>query len=83
MLSIIERFLLLRHAISKALVDLSGEMNINEAEFKLLEDLKFTLEPIKVAVEALCTKDATLRSCIEKSFLMKTMEFSQSGAIPR
>ena len=48
-------FLLLQRAISKALVGLSGEMNINEAELKLLEDLICTLELIKVVVEALCT----------------------------
>ena len=34
LLSMIERFLLLQCAISKALVDFSSEMNINEAEFQ-------------------------------------------------
>ena len=48
----IERFLLLRRALPKSLVDLSGEININEEELK--EDLICTLEPIKVEVEALC-----------------------------
>ena len=38
MLSMIERFLLLLCAISKALVDLSGEMNINEKDLRVSDD---------------------------------------------
>ena len=56
----IERFILLKKCISKALLDLSIEHNISAAEFLFLNELKCALEPMKLAVEALCRKDATL-----------------------
>ena len=59
-LAMVERFLYLRKCITKALVDLSIRLNISDEEFMLLEDLKAALEPIKLAVEALCRQDATI-----------------------
>ena len=59
MYEMIERFILLKQCISKALLDLSIEHYIS-AEFLFLNELKCALEPMKPAVEALCRKDATL-----------------------
>ena len=44
----------------KALLDLSIEHGISTTEFSFLNELKCSLEPIKLAVETLCCKDATL-----------------------
>ena len=56
----VERFVCLKKCISKALLNLSIEHGISTTEFLFLNDLKCTLEPIKLAVEALCRKDPTL-----------------------
>ena len=60
MYEIIERFIYLKKCISKALLDLSIEHDISTAEFLFLNNPKCTLEPIKLAIDALCCKDATL-----------------------
>ena len=56
----IERFILLKKCISRALLDLSIEDDMSAAEFSFVNELKCALEPMKLAVEALCRKDATL-----------------------
>ena len=60
MYEMIERFILLKKCISKALLDLSIEDDMSAAEFSFVNELKCALEPMKLAVEALCRKDATL-----------------------
>ena len=60
MYEMVERFICLKKCISKALLDLSIEHGISTTEFSFLNELKCALEPIKLAVEALCRKDATL-----------------------
>ena len=85
MLSMIERFLLLRRAISKALVDLSGEMNINEAEFNLFEDLKCALEPLRVGVEPCAEKilPFLLQILLFALFLLNALEVVQKRVSER
>jgi hypothetical protein len=60
MMAMIERFLLLRKAVGKALVDLGKNMDLSEDEFELLSDLTSALKPIQLGVEALSRRDATL-----------------------
>ena len=60
MFHMIERFILLKRCISKALLDLSIEHDISQAEFLFLDEIKAALEPVKLAVEAMCRQDATL-----------------------
>ena len=55
----------LKKRISKDLLDLSIEHNISTAEFLFLNELKCALEPIKLAVDASCRKDATLLTAEE------------------
>ena len=50
----------LKKRISKDLLDLLIEHNISTAEILFLNELKCALEPIKLAVDASCHKDATL-----------------------
>ena len=54
MYEMIERFVCLKKCILKALLALSIEHDISTAEFLFLNELKCALEPIKLAVDALC-----------------------------
>ena len=60
MSDMIERFKCLKKCISKALLDLSIEHDISTAKFLFLNELKCALEPIRLASDVLCCKDATL-----------------------
>ena len=60
MYEMVERFICLEKCIMKTLLDLSIEHGISTTEFSFLNELKCVLEPIKLAVRALCRKDATL-----------------------
>ena len=60
MYKMIERFIYLKKCISKALLDLSIEHDISTTEFLFLNELKCVFEPIKLVVEALYRKNATL-----------------------
>ena len=60
MYEIIERFICLKKCISKAVLDLSIEHDISTAKFLFLNELKCATESIKLAVDALCRKNATL-----------------------
>ena len=60
MFQMIERFILLKKSIFKALLDLSIAHDITQAEFLFLDEMKATLEPVKLAVEAMRRQNATL-----------------------
>ena len=60
MYEMIERFVCLKQCTSKVLFDLSIEHDILTVEYLFLHELKCALESIKLAVDALCRKDATL-----------------------
>ena len=60
MYEMVEGLICLKKCISKALLDLLIEHGICTTEFSFLNELKCALEPIKLVVEALCGKDATL-----------------------
>lgn len=56
----LDRFILLRTCISKALIDINSDLFFSEDEWSKLVELKSCLEPLKLGVEALCRQDATL-----------------------
>ena len=60
MYEMIEWFICLKKCISKALLDFSIKHDILTAKLLFLKKLKNAVEPIKLAVDALCRKDATL-----------------------
>ena len=62
MLAMIDRFLFLRKAVSKALVDVSIKTNLTRDDFIFLEQVQFALEPLKLGVEAICLQGSTLVS---------------------
>lgn len=60
LVNMLERFYCVRSCISKALIDLRSKIQFTEIEWLAIHDLKNTLEPIKLGVEVLCRRDATL-----------------------
>ena len=60
MFQMIERFILLKKCIFKALLDLSTAHDITQSEFLFLDEIMATLKPVKLAVEAMCRQNATL-----------------------
>lgn len=60
LVDMLERFILLKDCIQKALIDLGNPVTISDTEFGLLSNIVSCLEPIKLTVEALCRRDANL-----------------------
>jgi hypothetical protein len=59
---ILERFDKVKNCILKSLIDLGSSITLDEEELNLIHHLVTTLEPVKLAAEALCRRDATLLS---------------------
>ena len=49
----IERYLLLKACIKKALKDINSQINVNENEIEMMQELLNILKPVQMAVEAL------------------------------
>lgn len=60
MLTMIERFLKLKNAIKKALIDLNSSQKWNEDNIAVVQKLQMILTPTKLAVEALSRQDANI-----------------------
>ena len=56
----LRRFLELKNCILKAATDVHIEVSLDEMEFKHISEVLAALEPLKLTVEALCRRDATL-----------------------
>ena len=80
MFQMIERFILLKKCIFKALLDLSIAHDITQAEFLFLDEMKAALEPVKLAVKAMCRQDATLLTA-EGIFLFIIREMKKQRTI--
>ena len=61
--AMIERFLKLYSCIKISLIELNATNKICEANITTLKDMLAVLSPLKVAVEALSRKDATILTC--------------------
>ncbi|CAF4947379.1 unnamed protein product [Pieris macdunnoughi] len=60
LLSMMERFYKLKECIDKALIDVESEIKFSDIEWSKIKDLIDSLQPFKLAVEALCRRDSTL-----------------------
>lgn len=60
LLTMLERFLFLKTCIQKALIDLKSPITFQENDFNTISDIVDILAPIKLAVEALCRRNANL-----------------------
>jgi hypothetical protein len=58
----LERFDKVKNCNLKSLIDLGSSISFDEEELNMIHNLVTTLEPVKLAVEALCSCDATLLS---------------------
>ena len=58
--STLELFLALKTCIQKALIDLNHPVSLNESDFVVLLEIIEVLAPVKLAVDALCRRDANL-----------------------
>ncbi|GBN56050.1 hypothetical protein AVEN_24040-1 [Araneus ventricosus] len=56
----IERFHKLKVCIDKALIDIESDTTFSDLEWSKIKDLIESLQPFKLAVEALCRRDSTL-----------------------
>ncbi len=60
LLSMIERFVRLERSVRMTLIEIESGIAFVDEEITMLRDLVQALEPPKMAVEALCRRDATL-----------------------
>jgi hypothetical protein len=58
----LERFDKVKNCILKSLIDLGSSISFDEEELNMIHNLVTTLDAVKLAVEALCRRDATLLS---------------------
>jgi len=56
----LSRFVKLRGPIMKALIDLSEPTQVTDGDFCVIEDMVSCLEPVKIAVKAICRRDTNL-----------------------
>ncbi|KAI6656634.1 hypothetical protein LOD99_11285 [Oopsacas minuta] len=56
----LEKIVKLRIQIHKALLDLDIDIKLNDEEFQQINNIAQALDPIKLAVEALCRPEANL-----------------------
>lgn len=83
LVDMLQRFVKIRTSIQKALIDIKMPMQLTDEEFTMIEDLVKTLEPVKLAVEALCRRDTNLITA-EAALLFCIRQLSkQSSAIAK
>jgi len=58
----LSRFVSLKNCILKAMIDIKCSVQLSDAEIETIQEIVSTLEPIKLAVEALCRRDINLVS---------------------
>ena len=60
MLSMLERFSELKNCVRKRLIDITSDITFTESDFELLSNTILALQPIKIAVDALCCENVNL-----------------------
>ncbi|GBM98355.1 hypothetical protein AVEN_153213-1 [Araneus ventricosus] len=87
LMAMIKRFHKLKVCIDKALIDIGSDTKFSDLEWSKIKDLIDSLQPFKLAVEALCrrvsnllTAETTLKFILEKLLTQDTVlsaEFSE------
>ncbi|GFU33659.1 uncharacterized protein TNCV_2830341 [Trichonephila clavipes] len=65
LLAMLERFLEIKSAISKALIDVKEEQKMVNVEFETVTTIVKVLKPVKIGLEKLCSRNATLLTAKE------------------
>lgn len=74
LLSMLERFQLVRHDIQKCLIDFKETLDLNEMEWAIIDQLVSALTPIKTSVQAICRRDSTLFTCdVALNFMLEKL----------
>lgn len=60
LLSMLERFSMIKDSVRKSIIDLKIEITFAGNELALLSDILLALQPIKLAIETLCSEKANL-----------------------
>lgn len=60
LLTMLERFILLKPSFQKALIDLNHSIRLEDFDFVLIAEIIDVLAPVKLTVEALCRRDSNL-----------------------
>ncbi|GFU85781.1 uncharacterized protein TNCV_1069261 [Trichonephila clavipes] len=60
LLAMLERFLEIKSAISKALIDIKEEQMMGNVEFETVTTIVKVLKTVKIGLEKLCSRNATL-----------------------
>ncbi|GBP65678.1 hypothetical protein EVAR_98391_1 [Eumeta japonica] len=80
LLTMLERFYLLKSCIQKALIDLNHPICLEDVEFELVNKIVDVLTPIKLTVEAICRRDANLCTAdAALNFLIKQLSSKNSA----
>lgn len=58
----LDRFLEIKSAVAKTLIDYKIKLDITDREYTALNDIVLALQPVKAGAERLCSRDATLLS---------------------
>jgi len=62
LLEMLSTFLRLRIPVQKALLDMKQQSLVSDTDFENIQDIVVALDPVRVVVEALCSRDTTLLS---------------------
>lgn len=80
LLTMLERFYLLKICIQKALIDLNHPICLEDVEFELVNKIVDVLTPIKLTVDAICRRDANLCTAdAALKFLIKQLSSKNSA----
>jgi len=60
LLIMIERFYEIRNCVRKTLIDIQSEIHFSEKELNIVAQIIAALQPVKIAVEELCSRDVDL-----------------------
>ena len=82
LMSMLERFNLLKSSIKKAIIDIKADTFLNDSEWNIISTVSRNLKPIKLAVDALCRADANLLSA-DATFTFVLENFDENEEIGR
>lgn len=60
LLVMLERFLEVKNAVRKSLIDIKADIFFTEIDFEIVSEVVSALQPVKLAVDTLCRKDINL-----------------------
>jgi hypothetical protein len=87
LLEMLGTFQRLRIPIQKALIDVKQPSIVTDADFIIIHDIVASLAPVKILVEALCTRDTTflsadaaLKFCIGELDKQRSSELAKATA---